>query len=165
MKLLQITNSLHSGGAEKLVADTSILFKKKYNIEVEILVLDGTETNFYKRIAAEGSIPIHTLGRGYKNIYNPINSFRLTKYLKKFDIVHVHLFPALYWVGFAKILLNSKTKFIITEHNTTNRRRKHPIFKKLDLFIYKRYDKIITISDAVDVSLKEHLNFSSDKFL
>jgi glycosyltransferase involved in cell wall biosynthesis len=72
----------------------------------------------------------------------------------------VHLFPALYWAGFADIIMNKnkrKYKLIYTEHNTTNRRRNSIIFQILDRFVYKRFHRIVSISDAVDINLKNHL--------
>ena len=44
-------------------------------------------------------------------------------FIKKFDVLHVHLFPALYWVAFAKLLSLSKKPLVYTEHNTFNKRR------------------------------------------
>ncbi len=155
MRLLQITNSLMSGGAEKLVVDTSILFKKK-GIDVEVLLLDGTSTPFLEKLSTHNDIPIHSLG-DTKNIYNPLNIFKLKKYLNSYDIVHVHLFPSLYWVSFCKLLGLSSTRVLVTEHNTTNRRRSIPIFRLLDKVVYKQFEKIITISNAVDENLKNHL--------
>lgn len=163
MRLLQVTNSLRSGGAEKLVVDTSILFKEEHQLEVDVLVLDGTETIFYKKLKDKGTVQIQKLGYGI-NMYNPLNIFKLRKYLKAYDVIHVHLFPAFYWIGLAKILTSSSCKLIITEHNTTNRRRENVFFKLMDRFIYRQYDKIITISDAVDQSVKKHLGPKFDSF-
>lgn len=155
MKVLQVTNSLRSGGAEKLIADTTNLYANE-KIDVSVLLMDGTKTPFYEKVSSN-KIPVFSLGFGIKNIYNPFNIFKVIKYLKEYDIIHVHLFPALYWVAFAKLLSFSKCKLVVTEHNSTNRRRDNPIFKFLDPIIYKKYDQIVTISKSVDENLKKHL--------
>lgn len=155
MKVLQVTNSLMSGGAEKLVVDTSIRYKQR-GIDVDILLLDGTRTPFFESLDDHKDIKIISLGNT-ANIYRPSNIFKIKKYLNEYDIIHVHLFPALYWVGIANFLKRKKHTVVVTEHNTTNRRRKLLAFKLLDRFVYKQFDKIITISNAVDESLKSHL--------
>lgn len=83
--------------------------------------------------------------------------FWTRRYLPTYDIVHVHLFPGLYWAALSTIFLKHKTKLILTEHNTVNRRRSHFLLKNVDRFIYRRYDQIITISTDVQEHLKRHL--------
>src|SRR5690606_8114943 len=85
--------------------------------------------------------------------------------LKQYDVVHVHLFPALYWVVLAKWISFSKTKIVYTEHNTSNKRRNHFILKWIDRIIYKGISKIVTIADEVDGNIKAHLKFREDKFM
>ena len=163
MKVLQITNTLLSGGAEKLIVDTAKLYIKK-NIDVDILLLDGTKTPFIESLASVKKISIFSLGNR-KNIYNPFNSFKIIKYFKNYDIIHVHLFPAIYWVAFAKILTKPGCKIVMTEHNSSNRRRDKKIFKILDKLVYKQFDRIITISNAVDINLKKHLGNHFNNFI
>ena len=162
MKILQITNSLMSGGAEKLIVETSPLYSKK-SINIDVLLLDGTKTQFLNTLSKNKNISIFSLGKR-KNIYNPLNIFKLIKYLKKYNVIHVHLFPAIYWVAFAKIVSFSSCKIIMTEHNSTNRRRENPILSFFDKIVYNQYYKIITISDAVDTNLREHLGEKFTEF-
>ena len=63
----------------------------------------------------------------------------------------------MYWVAIAQIISLSKTKLIFTEHNTTNRRMDNPLFKWIEILIYKQYDVIVTISDAVNNKLHRYL--------
>ncbi len=155
MKILQIINSLNAGGAEKLVVDTSIKFVEK-GLDVDVLLLNGSQTSLFEKLSKHNSINIISLG-DRKNTYKFTNVFRIKSILNRYDFVHVHLFPSLYWTGLAKLLSRSKTPIILTEHNTTNRRRKSPLFKILDRIIYKQFRKLITISDSVDESLRSHL--------
>lgn len=161
MKVLQVINSLHTGGAEKLIIDSIPLYQKK-GIEMDLLTLIHSNTSFYEKLKSESQGKLFSISS--KSVYNPFIVFKIIPYLKKYDIIHIHLFPALYWVVLAKILSFSKTPLIYTEHNTNNRRRDKILFKILDRFIYKRLSKIVTIADEVDLEIKRHLNFQKEKF-
>lgn len=162
MKVLQVINSLSSGGAEKLLTDLCIAYLKQ-GVDVELALLNGQQTKFMERlIKIRPDIKIHVLGEG-KDMYSPWHIFKLRKLLNQYDIVHVHLFPSFYWVGFASFLGKVPAKLFYTEHNTTNRRRDHPLLKYIDKIIYKRYTKIISISDAVHKNLREHLGKQKEK--
>ncbi|MBL4663866.1 MAG: glycosyltransferase [Flavobacteriaceae bacterium] len=161
MKILQIINSLGTGGAEKLLLDTV----PKYNalgVSMDVLVLNGTSYPFLGELKKHNDVKIYDFGNG--TVYNPLHALRIIKFLRKYDLVHVHLFPALYWVGLAKFISFSRTPLLFTEHNTSNRRRGNPIFKLLDKWMYSRYQKIITISSEVDAGIKNHLGFKSHRF-
>ncbi|MCF8273419.1 MAG: glycosyltransferase [Flavobacteriaceae bacterium] len=154
MKILQIINSLRSGGAEKLMVDACIKYRAQ-NIDVDILLLDGTETPFHRTLKEHNDINIITLGGG-RNIYNPLNIIKLKSIIKGYDIIHVHLFPASYWVAFSNILPFNQKPIIFTEHNSTNRRRGNPLFKELDRLVYNQFRNVVTISEAVDFNLKNY---------
>ena len=80
--------------------------------------------------------------------YNPLYILKIAQIINKFDIVHVHLFPALYWAGFAKLISFSNVPFVYTEHSTTNKRRANILLHTIDNFVYnKGYDKIIACSE------------------
>ena len=155
MKVLQLINSLSAGGAEKLLVDAAKMYSEK-GIDVDVLLLYGEKTPFYNSLSKEKNIKIFSLSES-SNVYNPLYIFKLKKYLKMYDVIHVHLFPSIYWVAIAKMISFKKHKIIFTEHNTTNRRRNSKLFKFVDKIIYKQINKIITISDSVDDSLKKHL--------
>jgi glycosyltransferase involved in cell wall biosynthesis len=163
MKLLQVITSLYTGGAEKLLVDSIPLYRSK-GIDMELLLLNGTRTSFFK-ILEEQNIPIYTLSQGsIKTVYNPLLIFRIIPYLKKYDIIHVHLFPTLYWVALAKLLMFSKVELIFTEHSTNNKRIQKTIGRIFDRFIYAQYNFIVSISKGVDTNIKSHLSFKDDKF-
>ncbi len=161
MKILHVINSLSTGGAEKLLLETIPLYNKK-GLTVDLLVLNGTDYPFLKEYKKLSYCTVFSLGNS--SVYNPFLVFKIISYLKKYDLIHVHLFPTLYWVAIAKTLSFNKTKIIYTEHNTTNTRRSSAIFKFFDKFIYKRYSKIVTIANEVDLNLRHHLNFNPSKF-
>ncbi|MDD2287974.1 MAG: glycosyltransferase, partial [Bacteroidales bacterium] len=68
MRVLQIINSLNTGGAEKLLLDSLPLYEKK-NIRVDILILQKTETPFLEQLQTnfKGRIFFSTV----KSLYNP----------------------------------------------------------------------------------------------
>ncbi len=155
MRVLQIINSLNFGGAEKLLVESVPIYKKK-GVEIDILVLNKDKTYFTEVLENEHGVKIIKLGKA-KNMYSPINIFKIRKYLKNYDVIHVHLFPSIYWVAIASIFTNKKRKIIVTEHNTENRRRNILIFKYLDRLIYSKFSKIGAISEGVQTNLQKHL--------
>tara|TARA_R110002111_G_scaffold262376_1_gene338261 strand:- start:1381 stop:2496 length:1116 start_codon:yes stop_codon:yes gene_type:complete len=159
LKALQLINSLTAGGAEKLLVNSVIEYHKK-GIDVNILLINGGSSPFLQLLRPYPEIKVFNLGKN-NNIYNPKYILKLRKFFKNYDVVHVHLFPSLYWASIANfidgIFGKKKYKLVYTEHNTTNRRREKKIFKLFDRIIYNRFDAIVSISDAVDSSLKQHL--------
>lgn len=161
MKVLQVICSLNMGGAEKLLAESISIYQSR-GLQVDLLLLNGSETSLMKDLKTKTNGAIFFLGKG--SVYNPFYIFKILGYLNKYDIIHVHLFPTLYWVAIAKMISFSKVKLIYTEHSTNNRRRKKLVFKILDKIIYKQYTKIVTIADEVDLNLKKHLGFKDFRF-
>lgn len=159
MRILQVIDSLGIGGAEKLIADTVPLMVKQGYI-VDVLLLNGEHTAFYEELASKECCKIYSLGRSY---YNPIYVFKIIKYFREYDIIHVHLFPAQYYTVIAKILSFSKIKLIFTEHNTGNSRMDNPRFRSLERFIYKGFSKIVCITQEVKNSLINKLKLNKDK--
>lgn len=154
MKILHIITSLRTGGAEKLLVDLLPAFKSMGHT-VELLLFDGTITPFYTQLRETG-ITINHLSVG-GNVYNPINIFKLKRYLKEFDIVHTHNTACQYYVAIAKAIFNSTCKLFTTEHSSNNRRRTIKLFKFIDRQIYRQYNKIITVSEKTSQNLSEYL--------
>ncbi|MGB2173275.1 MAG: glycosyltransferase family 4 protein [Flavobacteriaceae bacterium] len=142
------------GGAERLITSTIPLHIKN-GYEVDLLLLDGVESFFLRELKNQ-KVKIFFLGL-QNNILNPFLIFRIARRMRMYDIVHVHLFPSLYLVAFAKIFSNSKVRLVYTEHATHNRRRDLLIFKLIDKFIYRQYDHIIAISQETNSNLKSHI--------
>ena len=155
MKLLQVINSLSPGGAEKLIVDAVIKYYKKGAI-VDILLINKTSSPFIDKLKDYPEINIFSLGENI-NVYNPIHIIKFGVFFKNYEVVHVHLFPALYWAAISTMFRKKTYRLVYTEHNTVNRRRRLKIFKIFDKIAYKQFDHIISISDSVDISLKKHL--------
>lgn len=159
MKILQVINALLIGGAERLLIDNALLFKEK-GIDVEILTLSQSSDNLADELRSAG-IKLHSL---QQSNYSPKAIVHLRKYLKNYDLVHVHLFPSLYWAAFSKFFFKIKTPLIFTEHSTTNRRRSHFLLKKIDRFVYGLYDRILMISEGVQQAMSESFPRHISKF-
>lgn len=162
MKILHVINSLATGGAEKLLLDTLPLYHQK-GISVHLLVLNGSETPFLKKIKAQSCCRIFSLGTG--SVYNPLLIFKMMPYLRQYDLVHVHLFPAQYWTVFAKLLSLSKVTLLFTEHNTHNRRMESKFFRLIDRFVYSFYTRVVCITEEVQTVLQQHLHSKASKFI
>jgi len=154
MKILHVINSLAAGGAEHLVAEMSVLQQARGNA-VDVLLLRGGSSPF-RNLLDDARVRVFDFG-AENNVYSPRNIFRIIPFLKNYDIVHVHLFPAQYWVAIAKIFSRSKTLLVTTEHNTDNRRRHIGSARFFDKIIYRQYSKIFGISQKTSDALDEYL--------
>lgn len=162
MRILHIINSLSTGGAEKLIVETLPLYAAQ-GIEVDVLLLNGTERPLYKDLQDKKCCNIYSLGK--ISVYNPLLILKMIPYIRKYDVIHVHLFPAQYFAIIARWLAHCKKPIIFTEHNTSNRRIKNSLFHFFERMIYKRYHKIICITEEVRVVLKKHVPGAAHKML
>ncbi len=153
MKILHVITSLHTGGAEKLMVDLLPRFRAAGH-DVDLLVFDGADTPF-KESLRQKDIRIFELGRP-RSVYRPDNILRLRPYLDTYDIVHTHNTACQYYVAAAQRLFGGRAKLVTTEHNTDNRRRRLPGFRHLDGWMYRRYARIVCISDQTEANLRRH---------
>lgn len=153
MKVLHIINSLGSGGAEKLIEESLPFMNNIEGIKADVLLLTDKNNVFDKKLKESGvKIDVVPL----RKPRNPINIYYIRRYIieGKYDMVHAHLFPTIYWTSIAsKLIFKNKPKFIMTEHNTHNRRREKSYLRYLEKFIYSSYDKIISISQQTQDNL------------
>lgn len=161
MKVLHVINALSSGGAEKLLTELAINMCSE-QIQIEVLVLSSRGDVYSSKLQREG-IQVFTLSNG--SVYNICLLFSLCRFFSKhqYDIIHVHLFPSLYYVSLLKKLHFIKGKLIFHEHNTINGRNKYKFFIPIEKYIYSSYNKIICISDAVKEKLHNYLSLPSEK--
>lgn len=139
MRILQVITSLQIGGAEHVVVHLTKLLRKKGHT-VDVVAFNGEETAFMRELEETGC-RIYKFGRGF---YNLSYILKLRRIMREYDIIHTHnsspqLFAAIANIGLGKTL-------ITTEHNTSNRKRTHPILSRIDKWMYKRYNKIVCIS-------------------
>lgn len=150
MKLLHVIASLELGGAEALLKDLAIFFKKE-GIDITIIVLMKKEDSVIMEQLKRSKIDV---------IYCPVPkkiSFRnilfLTKHLmrNKYDIIHTHLTWDIYILAFLNLLFRNKLALITTEHSTMFRRRDNWFVRSFSLekFVYQQYARVICISQEV----------------
>jgi len=147
MKILHVISSLEIGGAQRLLSELLPIIKIKGDIT--LLVLYDIDNELKNRIISN-SIKIINLNQ--KKIYNPLIVLQLIKIIKEYDIIHVHLFPTLYWVGIASLFCSHKI-LLYTEHSTFNKRRNHRCLLFFEKYIYSLYNIIISISKQTQINL------------
>lgn len=146
MKILHIIGSLEMGGAENLLIPLTAEQRRQGNDVSVLLLRKASNPTVTEKIQSNRINVSWLIENG--SLYNPLLIFKLRPYLKENDIVHIHLFPSLYWVGFAKWLTRNSAPLVYTEHSTKNRRRENPIFNRLDRIVYQyAYKHIIACSE------------------
>lgn len=160
MRILQVINGLGTGGAEKLVVDMIMALQQR-GITVDLLLLNGSETPFLTHLQSMSTGKLIDLGRS--SVYHPKLLFALRSHLKAYDVVHVHLFPALYWAALAALLPGTFPPLVYTEHSTHNKRRDRWLFKLIDRWLYARYRRVVAITPLVKTNLQAHLQWNADQ--
>jgi glycosyltransferase involved in cell wall biosynthesis len=157
MRILHIAATLGRGGIA-----TSL-----WHLLPSLAGLPGNEVNgaiFYEKgwfgelLEAEG-IKLQHLHMDHK--YDPWVIFKLVRLQKDYDVVHAHGWPIIFFVALASLVAN-RPVYALTEHSVTNRRRR-PVFRWLDRFIYSRFDRIVAVSQAVAESLADWQPQTQDK--
>lgn len=153
MHILHVINSICQGGAESLLVNFLTHLSQNKHIKIELLSLTKKDIQtIYVKKLEEAGIRVTYL-TNHTNVYDlriPIKLYHVIKD-RKFDIVHFHLFPTNYYASLLPKI--STTKFVFTEHSTSNSRRQVPILKYLESALYSRFDKIVAINEVVCSSL------------
>ena len=159
MRIHQIINDidLDSGGAQKLAIQ---LHKFLSDLKLESFLV-GTAKNKISDSSKVFYLEVKT-PYSFKFILFLFNYIRNN--VKPNDIIHVHLFPSIFYISIFKFLgfTPKNIRILMTEHNSHNRRRSNLLGKFLDYFIYYNFDKIIAISDGVKRSLSKQINNSKN---
>ncbi|GEM84437.1 glycosyltransferase [Meiothermus hypogaeus] len=152
MKILHVINSLELAGAETLLTDLALRLSQQ-NIDVEIYALKASGSLLEEKVKRSG---VRLYFSPISSVYSPLQIPMLVKHLfrHKYDLIHVHLFPAQLWAACAASFAH--IPMITTEHSTYNRRRT-VFFRMLDRWMYKRYRAVVTISKATAVALSNWL--------
>lgn len=150
-KILHVINSIQGGGAEKMLVDWVNSDLSSYSHHVLSFLPLTSTVKFKNEVSSFDSY----------SPYQIRNFFKLIPYFRRYEIIHVHLFPAQFWCALLKCFFRKKV-LITTEHNTNNRRRNIRLMFFLDIFMYKKFQKIIAISGGVKSELENYLkdNFS-----
>lgn len=161
MRILHVITSLRTGGAERLLVGL-IPRLTKMGHEVDLLIFDGSDTPL-KKEAEKAGIEIHSLSRGYIQMWNPLHIGKLRSFIKKgnYDVVHTHNTPA--QIMGALACGRNGISLVTTEHNSTNHRRSWSLLRGLDKWMYGKYDRIVCVSDSTRGNLVEYIKHVGDK--
>ena len=156
VRILQIINSLDTGGAENLVLQLHNRYLNEGH-HSRVLVLAGTGA------AREG---VHYIRRG--SPYNVLLPRQLERLPKEYDpaqfqILHAHLFPCQFWMSRWGRRLSPESAMVTTEHSTSNRRRKRPFMKHLDRSFYRRYSAIVCVSEGAAAAFRRWMPEVADR--
>lgn len=158
MRILHVITSLEIGGAQRLLAD--LLPLQVNTQDVTLLVYERVHNDFENTLECAG---VKILCLNEHNFHNPLVIFCLRKIFRDYDLVHAHLFPTIYWASVAALGLN--VKLVYTEHSTSNSRRNKWYFRPVECFMYRRYNKIISISQQTQDALISWLGQHDDRFV
>lgn len=149
LKSIQVVPEYTGYGADKLVSDIH-----------RVLLKDGLESYIICLTNKFPSDIPSTLSLGLKSPYSIDGVLRLSRAISEMVarypdsnwIVHTHLTSCQYYTPIALKLSGLRIPVFTTEHSTYNRRRKMFFGKLMDYCVFKQYDKIVCISNAVKVA-------------
>lgn len=151
MKILQVITSLRTGGAEKLIVDLAPRLQDD-GFQVDVALFDDADTPFRRQLVAAG---VHIVGLGHSP-YAPACLWRLARIMGRYDIVHTHNTSPQLFAALAS-LVHRHVRLVTTEHNTSNRRRAWGWYRRVDRWMYDRYDTVICISAKARENLESYL--------
>ncbi len=152
-KILEVIDSLGSGGAESLLKNFILESKNNEQFQIEIATLYSA--SMFKDDLFNAGLQVWDFNLQCKyDIRGIVKLINLIK-KRKYHIIHVHLFPADIYSAIASLFLPQSLKWIFSEHNIYNRRRSIKLFKLIDTFTYSRFQKIICVSKQVESTLLE----------
>lgn len=145
MRVLQVINTLAVAGAEALLVDV-IRGLARRGVVSDVWALRRAGSHLERALDSEG---VRVYGLSTRSVYSPGHVAPLFRHLRRhrYDLIHVHLFPAQLWAVVAAVISGTRTPLVTTEHSTYNRRRKW-YFWLLDRWMYARYQRVICISEA-----------------
>lgn len=159
MKILHVITSLYIGGAEKLMVDLLPRMREQGH-QVELCIFDGTPTPFFEQLQRTG-IKINWFHKG-GSVYNPLNIYHLWHLMHKgWDVVHTHNTAPQLFAAFGGMLCS--VVLVTTEHNTSNRRRNWKWYAWLDRWMFRKYKKVICISDQAAINHCKHVSENDSK--
>lgn len=146
MKIIQLTYSLSSGGAEHFVVDLCNQLSKDKDNEIYLLTLCNDKIQKNRHYYNELSNDIHYINVGAKSGFTWKSFIMIYKIIRRInpDIVHAHFsIILLYFVSF----FLRKPVYFHTQHNLPSACLRFKVQKYINLFFFKRkYIYPITIS-------------------
>lgn len=154
MRVTHIIERLDVGGAQTLLSQLLPAMAAHSDVEVTVMVYHSCGSAIEQALCQNERIRFVNLDLKQTRTMSPV--FRMVSEVRSADIVHAHLFPALYHVALATWIAG--TPAVYTEHSVTNRRRDHKLLRPLERMVYGMYAGVTSISNAGVESLKRWLN-------
>lgn len=138
------------GGAEIVCADLVCAMARQGH-EVTVFAFEESDNELTATIQAAGVNLKFGAGKvnsaaAWRSLFGLLRS-------QRFDVIHCHLFPALYSAPLIKAL--QKCRLVYTEHSPGNRRRDYRTVRLVEKGIYSFYDAVVGVSDHVSRALLE----------
>jgi glycosyltransferase involved in cell wall biosynthesis len=130
----QVVRALHLGLRKRGIESCILGLMKQQDAEIEAAQFLGLKSPY--EITA------------FQGIYHYV-----AKNVKAEDIVHVHLFPPVFYLSLLKMSGRVPGHLVFTEHSTSNRRRKKLLGRVIDTVTYKGYEQVIAVSAGVEREL------------
>lgn len=154
MRITHVIERLDTGGAQALLAQLLPAMAECPGAEVSVVVYQSVaDSAVEQRLREAENVRFVNLDLKKTRGFSPV--FRLVSEVRRADIVHAHLFPALYHVAGASVI--SGTPMVYTEHGMTNRRREHRLYRPMERMVYGFCRKLIAISAGAAAALEEWL--------
>ena len=107
MRVLQIIDSLHRGGAEVMLTGMAPRFRER-GLTCDVVALLRTPSPLEHLLERKD---VNLRYTGVQRLYSPRQISPLAKLLRGYDIAHVHLFPAQLWAVVAAARLKPSHPF------------------------------------------------------
>jgi glycosyltransferase involved in cell wall biosynthesis len=148
-RVLFLIPTLERAGAESLLVNLVLRLSREPAWEAEVCTLQAGHA--YEKDLTNHGIALFSLNSRHRYDVKQICALQALLRARDYDIIHTHLFPA----NFIAALNHntSKAKYVMTEHSIWNRRRSSLFLKYLDKLVYRRFDKIVCVSSAVQSEL------------
>lgn len=150
MKILFANDNLIGGGVEKLMNDLLPLINQVQRCDLLILTWEGEK---YRKSLEESGVKVEAVPENIRGHIGRINYIKNFIEQGNYDVVHANEFPMLYYCSVAGRMMRKKPLMIVTEHATSNRRRKYRLFRHIERWAYNGFDKIISISPETQLSI------------
>lgn len=164
MKILHVIGSLSVANGSAKVALDIFSFQRKRGNDVDVAILRHYRSSWEDVVEKQGG-HLWTLGDEKSSLFNPRLVFRLGPLMKKYDVVHIHLFPSLYWAVLVKILYRPNCKLVATIHNISDHRQEKKWLRPVERFVYRSYDRLVAISHPVADMLRTYAHAKEEQLV
>jgi glycosyltransferase involved in cell wall biosynthesis len=158
-RVLFLIPTLERAGAESLLVNLVLQLSRAPAWQPEVCTLQAGYP--YEKDLLTHGIALYSLNFRHRYDISQICKLQSFLHAHDYDIIHSHLFPA----NFIAALNHrkSKAKYVMTEHSIWNRRRSFSLLKYIDKLVYRRFDKIACVSNAVQRKLLKWVPEIKDK--